>query len=81
MAYIYENFNFVIETSFWAHFKDNFVLIKLLKTYMGLKWIISILWAFKGAPPASRTKTGTFQEFFFLLLPLRFLSDGNDGLK
>ena len=48
---------------------------------MGLKWIISILWAFKGAPPASRTKTGTFQEKKFLLLPLRFLSDGNDGLK
>ena len=66
--YLYEILIFVLETSSYAYFKDNLVLIKLLNTYMGLKWIISILWTFKGPPTASRTETDTFREFFFLHL-------------
>merc|ERR1739842_110538 len=42
--YIY--FNFVIETSSWAYFKDNFALRKKIKTCVALKLILYILWAY-----------------------------------
>ena len=48
---------------------------------MGLKWLISILWAFKRVPPATRTITSTFHEKKSLLLLLHFVSDGNNGSK
>ena len=35
--YVYEIFNFVVETSSWAYFKDNFVLNRKLKTCITLK--------------------------------------------
>ena len=44
--YIYIFFNFVIETSSRAYFKDNFALRKKIKTCVALKWILYILWAY-----------------------------------
>ena len=46
-AYIHEIFKIVWETSTRSHFKDNFVLNKLLKTCIALKWIFSFLWDLK----------------------------------
>ena len=37
-------FNFVTDTSSWAYFKENFVLIKTLNTYMTLKWLLCIIY-------------------------------------
>ena len=39
-------FIFVTETSSWAYFKDNFALIKKIKTCVALKWILYTLWAY-----------------------------------
>ena len=38
-AYVNEIFNFITETSSWAHFKGNFVLRKKIKKCITLKWI------------------------------------------
>ena len=35
-------FIFVVETSSWAHFKDNFALIKKFKTCVTLKWVLPL---------------------------------------
>ena len=40
--YLYDIFNFIVETSSWAHFKDNFALIKKLKTCVTLKWVLPL---------------------------------------
>ena len=41
MAYVYEILIFIVETSSWAHFKDNFTLNQKLEIYNTLKWVLT----------------------------------------
>ena len=40
LAYVNNFFNFITDTSSWAHFKGNFILRNKLKKCITLKWIL-----------------------------------------